>query len=453
MHPLLVVLLIALSHSLGWRLRGNWGHEYGAMIPGALSALALCLALPQTWVRQRVAFVGFAGAVGWSFGGSMSYGLLIGKTASASGAESAYGFAMLGVIGLLWATMGGGAVALALCWPRHRLATFVPPLTCVFLVWLALDLVLWFVPEATQAHLDWWDTDWLGVLVALGAILAYRASLRRQDAASELMLWMALGWWTGVLLLVSALGLHMTPPRGDNWAGCLGMTVAMLGWLHRHDERDTLRAAVITGLFGGVGFMAGQAVANTGRAFAPGVEWWGIMEQVFGLVAGIGLALTMRHLVTSRGEPRDDAAVHFAPWTEGAAVGFLLLGVPWLNISKNPQTIWLRNAVVPERMGPFAIDTWFLLAFALVAIVVVLAIRQHLRDGLALLPASPLGRAQLLFLGLLWVVVLGNLSRYLPFPPGRLASEGVVHVNACLISALALLAARDVSRLRARQTG
>lgn len=450
MNSALVLLLVGLSHSLGWRLRGNWGHEYGAMIPGALSALALCVALPHAWVRQRIAFVGFAGAVGWSFGGSMSYGLLIGKTASSSGAESAYGFAMLGVIGLLWATMGGGAVALALCWPRHRLATFVPPLAWVFLAWLALDLVLRFVPEAAQARLDWSDTDWLGVLVALGAILAYRASLRRQDAATELMLWMALGWWTGVLLLVSALGLHMTPPRGDNWAGCLGMGVAMLAWLHRHGERDALRAAVITGLFGGAGFMAGQAVANMGRAFAPRVEWWGIMEQVFGLVAGIGLALTMRHLVASCGEPREDAAQRVPPWTEGVAVGFLLLGVPWLNISKNPQTIWLRNAVVPERMGPFAIDTWFLIAFVLVAIVVVLAIRDHLRRGLALVPESPLGRAQMLFLGLLWVVVLGNLSRYLPFPPERLASEGLVHVNACLISALAVLAARDATPPAAR---
>lgn len=34
------LLLVALSLSIGWGVRGNWGHEFGAMIPGALAALA-----------------------------------------------------------------------------------------------------------------------------------------------------------------------------------------------------------------------------------------------------------------------------------------------------------------------------------------------------------------------------------------------------------------------------
>ena len=36
----LAILLVALSLSIGWGVRGNWGHEYGAMIPGALAAIA-----------------------------------------------------------------------------------------------------------------------------------------------------------------------------------------------------------------------------------------------------------------------------------------------------------------------------------------------------------------------------------------------------------------------------
>ena len=33
----------ALALSIGWGIRGNFGHEYGAMIPGALAAMAVVL--------------------------------------------------------------------------------------------------------------------------------------------------------------------------------------------------------------------------------------------------------------------------------------------------------------------------------------------------------------------------------------------------------------------------
>jgi hypothetical protein len=36
-----LVVLAALSMSVGWGLRGDYGHETGAMMPGALLGLAL----------------------------------------------------------------------------------------------------------------------------------------------------------------------------------------------------------------------------------------------------------------------------------------------------------------------------------------------------------------------------------------------------------------------------
>src|SRR5260221_14234555 len=41
--PAAFILLTALSLSIGWGIRGNFGHEYGAMIPGTLSAMAAVL--------------------------------------------------------------------------------------------------------------------------------------------------------------------------------------------------------------------------------------------------------------------------------------------------------------------------------------------------------------------------------------------------------------------------
>ena len=37
------ILLAALSLSIGWGIRGNYGYEFGAMLPGALAAMAVCL--------------------------------------------------------------------------------------------------------------------------------------------------------------------------------------------------------------------------------------------------------------------------------------------------------------------------------------------------------------------------------------------------------------------------
>jgi hypothetical protein len=442
MTSVVAFLLVGLAHAIGWGIRGNYGHEYGAMIPGALSALALCVVLPQASVRRRIALVGLAGAVGWSFGGSMSYGQLIGMTGSTAPADALYGFAMLGVIGGLWALIGGGIVALAVRWPRPRLASAVPPLCWVFAAWAIWELAQPRLPQDLAASLHWWGSDWVGVSFALAALLLYRVLRGRDPLAVSLMTWMAVGWWLGFLLLVVAFDLHMTPPRSDNWAGAIGMAAALLLWLRRHDEPAVLRAALVAAAFGAVGFMAGQGVAVAGRAAAPDVNWWSVMEQTFGFIAGLGLALAVWRLPAG-----DDAPVPAERrWTIGFGVAFLLIGVPWINIRKNTWTMWLPNQVVPESMHGLPIDVWFAGAWLVPGVVALLAIRAHMRSPLPVVPASPLGQAQALFLLLLWTMVIGNLSRYLPFPPGRLVTEGVIHVTACLASGMAFLGPRPPDR-------
>ena len=59
----------ALSLSLGWGIRGNFGHEYGAMIPGALAAMAAVLMSGRKDWQRKIAYFAVFGALGWSFGG------------------------------------------------------------------------------------------------------------------------------------------------------------------------------------------------------------------------------------------------------------------------------------------------------------------------------------------------------------------------------------------------
>src|SRR5947208_16686676 len=93
------ILFVGLSLSIGWGSRGNFGHEYGAMIPGVLASLAAALLSGRSDWHRRCIFFAFFGALGWSFGGSMSYMQVIAYTHSGHAASQLYGFACLFVIG------------------------------------------------------------------------------------------------------------------------------------------------------------------------------------------------------------------------------------------------------------------------------------------------------------------------------------------------------------------
>src|ERR1051326_6003291 len=162
----------ALSLSIGWGIRGNFGHEYGAMIPGALAAMAAVLLSGRADWWPRTAYFGFFGALGWSFGGSISYMQVISYTHSGHSASVLYGFACLFVIGFLWAAMGGAGAALPAFLSRDKLEEFFVPVTAVFGVWLLQDLVVAWLenPDARfrqASPLYWYDTDWLAALAAI----------------------------------------------------------------------------------------------------------------------------------------------------------------------------------------------------------------------------------------------------------------------------------------------
>ena len=83
------------------------------MIPGALAAMAVALLSGREDWWSRIAYFGMFGALGWSFGGSMSYMQVIAYTHSGHSPSVAYGFACLFVIGFVWAALGGAGTALA----------------------------------------------------------------------------------------------------------------------------------------------------------------------------------------------------------------------------------------------------------------------------------------------------------------------------------------------------
>jgi hypothetical protein len=432
------VLLVGLSLSIGWGIRGNYGHEYGAMIPGALAGLAVPLLAGRRDWYPRCMFFAFFGALGWSFGGSISYMQVIAYTHSGHSGSVLYGFACLFVIGFLWAAMGGAGTAMPACLDREALTEFFVPLTAIFGGWILQDLSVarWFAvdPDYRQASpLYWYDTDWVAVLVAIAAVLVTAVVRRRLDLASALILHMAIGWWVGFLVLVNLLGWRMTPPRGDNWAGCLGMVGGMWVYFQRKRLFALTFASLVTGLIGGLGFAGANGLKLMGIATGWQTNWHSLLEQTYGLINGVGLGMALLWL--ARFVPKVTHEPRVKRWIEIYAVAFVLLVVTYVNLRQNPS-VWVKAKAMPPVLLGVSAESWFNLAYGAAAAGFVAVVAAQRRHPLPLLSAGWLSRGQLLYLIFLWWIVIGNFERALvAFAPQRLVTEGVIFLNAVICTA------------------
>lgn len=444
-----MLLFVGLSLSIGWGIRGNFGHEYGAAMPGALAAMAAVLLSQREDWQRRIAYFGFFGAIGWAFGGSISYMIVIAYTHSGHSPSVLYGFACLFVIGFLWGAVGGGATALPAFLSRERLNEFFVPLTAFFLAgWAEGAFESRFIDAnpafAKHSPLDWYDTDWTTALIAILVVL-FRAAFRRKiDQAERLMLHLAVGWWLGFLILTVGLSLRMTPPRSDNWAGSVGMLVGGLIYFQRQNLRGVTYAALITGFIGGLGFASATLFKLIELKSGLETNWHSVLEQTYGLINGLGVAVMMERLRT-RAQPVSDTPPT-ARWTEGAAISFVLLFLTYINLQKEVDD-WISAKTIPTVMLFLSTRGWFDLAYALTALAFLWLLREHLRRPLPLVPTTWLGKGQMFYLLFLWWIVIGNFVKaVVNFTPQRLITEGTIHFNALLCTLMLLLWTRTVRR-------
>jgi hypothetical protein len=182
------VFLIALSLSIGWGIRGNFGHEAGAMIAGVLSATAVAVLSGRDDWRNRAAYFALFGGLGWGFGGSIAYMYPISFTESGHTVTTYYGYFALFLEGGLWCGMGAAGTALAATMPLHRLARLFAPLCFVLAamalrIWIEAPLESLLAPpgagtgDATwhrhESPLYWFDADWLPACMALLGVCAF----------------------------------------------------------------------------------------------------------------------------------------------------------------------------------------------------------------------------------------------------------------------------------------
>ncbi|MHC4070976.1 MAG: hypothetical protein ACYTGS_02915 [Planctomycetota bacterium] len=423
------IVLAALAMSVGWGFRGDYGHEAGAMVPGALLGLAICLASGREDWWQRSTIMAMCGAIGWAFGGQMSYGRVIGYTASSSLPNVAYGYACLFLIGGLWAGIGSAILAMSVTESRSYLERFAGPLVALWLVWFAMDLSGLTGWLAETWYLN--DTDWFAASSALLVAGVCTAIVPRFRPACIFIMVLAAGWWAGYIILTGLLGLHMTPPRSDNWSGCVGLFVALVLYLIWQQNRAALKLALWGFLTGGIGFAVGDFINMLGRAqWGPigrlealqGLDYWKWMEQLFGLIMGAGVGMVFLRCVRSKLAPpaEDEDGRNL----NTAGLVFLLIVMMWNNLHKNVIN-WAKGDRVPEHFFGVRAEWWFLLVGLLLSAAVLLAIIQQRRQALPLAPSSPFGRGQLLFLLILWIAVAGAFVQAFP----GMARKGVFFVH------------------------
>ena len=267
---LLACLLNAAAGGMGWGIRGQYGHETGAMIAGVLMGFTLVLLfLPQASSLTAARTVALT-AIGISFGGSMTYGQTIGLTHDAplvgDWAALRWGLVGLSVKGGIWMGFAGAFLGMALGGRRYR-PLEMAMLTPVLLA--ALCLGLWalnqpFDPDHRILPRFYFSDHW--------------------------------HWEPGADL----------EPRPENWGGLLFALVGLVayaGWVRR--DRLARNMALAGVIAGGIGFPCGQCVQaihawnielfengalSRFSSYLQYVNWWNMMEITFGAISGFVLA-------------------------------------------------------------------------------------------------------------------------------------------------------------------
>jgi len=353
-------------------------------------------------------------------------------------------------------------------------------------------------------HLGWF----LGLI--LGILIYFLLYGKFRNGAS-LITYMCSGWYIaflalpvlGSLFFVHYGGIRMTPPRSDNWAGVTGLFIGTSLWMWRNNLRPVAVASLISGTIGGLGFAGVQWIRQILVSFGnprileykgvlPGSEefksiasswarwqgqnWHSFLEQGYGFVNGVAIAVTLAFLASRiklHTDEKDSGGQSKGRWTRAFSALFVMLVLTYYNVLKNVEfwsdhlnpDIWKR--IIPHAGGatetvpalwdfPYigrlpGIDflnmtptgwfnfTWLLLVIGCIVIVV-----RHYRSPLAIIPKSSLAKGQLIFLILLWIMVIGNFEMALTgWNPIRMITEWVIFVNALIATVLVLLLPRE----------
>lgn len=345
------MLFGAMAGGLAWGIRGQYGHETGAMMAGLLVSLTLvyllCWGASSSQVVRAVAWTTIAMGVG----GSMTYGQTLGLTQNPPviGNWAALGWGLLGcaVKGGLWIGFAGVFLGMGLSGVRYR---------PIELLLLTLGLVAVYILGMTIFNSPF-DIE------NKRLPLLYFSSAWRWEPGADI------------------------EPRREYWGGMVLALAAVAAYV-RIRRKDTLALRMaLWGLLGGaVGFPLGQslqawhawnaaAVSEALPWLSTKINWWNMMETTFGATMGgtLGLGLWLNR---ERIQPANDPKL--IPSEVGALllvahlillVGAEFLGVPIVEPVYDMGIIMIIIPVVAVAGGRWW-SYWMLLPVTLLPIAV-----------------------------------------------------------------------------------
>ena len=119
---------------------------------------------------------------------------------------------------------------------------------------------------------------------------------------------------------------------------------------------------------------------------------------------------------------------------------------------KNVNDFIEGRAAVPATMKmplvqsiEFSTWGWFNIHWLAITVCTVALLVIHLRRRIQIVPTSWIGKGQLLFVLFLWAMVIGNYMKALTgFAENRLVTEGLIFLNATIVTFLILACVRKV---------
>ena len=310
----LVMITSAMAGGMGWGIRGQYGHETGAMIAGVLVSLILVFLFCPNNNSIQVVRAAALGTIAMGFGGSMTYGQTVGLTHDApligNWSSLCWGMIGLAIKGGVWIGFFGFFFGLGLGGKRYRpveiLLLCTSMLTVLVIGWLVFNSP--HDPENKKLPLLYFSDHWK--------------------------------WEPGVQLK------HRPEIWGGLWCALiLGVTYAALA------KKDIMaRNLAFWGIIGGaLGFPIGQTLQATNAwnpeffrqsfigPFTQKFNWWNIMETTFGTVMGatVGLGLWL-----NRSRIRISSQPNISSLSRWAVFGLLCLHLCLLTLVDFGRFSW-----------------------------------------------------------------------------------------------------------------
>lgn len=287
------VVFAAMAGGMAWGIRGQYGHETGAMIAGLLVGFTLVFLLAPKLPLLHAARAAALCTIAMGFGGSMTYGQTVGLTHDQplDGNWEALRWGLLGLAikGGIWISFAGAFLGMALSGVRYRPIHYTVIMLGMVGFYFLGGYLLNSPYDPSQKVLPYlyFSDDWYW---EPGSDLTPRPEC-----------------WGGMLLALAALFVYVTWFRGDTLASLM----TLWGYLG-----------------GAVGFPAGQCLqayhAWNRDWFAQGwlaeidpyINWWNMMETTFGTIMGatlgLGLWLNRSRIATTA----ESATVYLTPTIE-----------------------------------------------------------------------------------------------------------------------------------------